>query len=152
MLLLYIQQSIFKFIFKVFMKTELQLKPFLISILYAITAALVVNTILFILGQNMGFISTTLIIPNAGTPLILPMILMSSSMPVVVGSLIYFLLHKFTNSPKKIFNVVSIGFLIFSFYGPFTIPEVPFSMAIMLNIMHVVVGCSTIFFLGSFKK
>lgn len=134
------------------MKTDLQLKPFLMSILYAIIASEVVNSILFVLGQNMGLISTTLIIPNAGTPLILPMILMSSSMPVVVGGLIYFLLHKFTASPKKIFNIISIGFLIVSVYGPFSIPEVPFSMAIMLNIMHVVVGFATMFFLGSLKK
>lgn len=134
------------------MKTELQFKPFVISILFAIIASVLINSILFILGQNMGLISTSLIIPNAGTPLKLPMIIMSSSMPVILGGLIYFILNKNTVNPKKYFNIISIGFLIVSLYGPFSIPEVPMSMAIVLNIMHVVVGFSTMFYLGSLKK
>ncbi|MEZ4799228.1 MAG: DUF6069 family protein [Flavobacteriales bacterium] len=74
-------------------------------------------------------------------------ILIASTLPIVVGSLIYLLLVKYTNNPKWIYWTMALLMMFLSFINPFMIPGVEISTAISLNIMHIVCAVGSAFFL-----
>lgn len=74
-------------------------------------------------------------------------ILLASTMPIIVGSLIYLVLLKYTNNPKWIYWTMALLMMFLSFINPFMIPGVEISTAISLNIMHIVCAVGSAFFL-----
>ena len=90
---------------------------------------------------------TIFIQPNQ--PLTIIPIIISSILPTMVASVVFFLIEKFTNNGFKIFRLVSIILLILSFMNPFMgIPEVTVGYAMVLNLMHVVVAGSILYFVN----
>ncbi len=102
--------------------------------------AAAINAVLFYIGTATGAIPADLIIPNAGQPLTIGPVIIASVVPVIVAGLLLALLNRFTKRPLRIFNVIAVVLLVLSFTSPFSIPNVPVGMIIILNLMHVVVA------------
>jgi hypothetical protein len=49
----------------------------------------------------------------------------SSLLPVVVGSLLYFILVRYAPKGQLLFTVLGVGFLLFSFFPVFNNPQLP---------------------------
>lgn len=126
------------------------------KVLYpALAAGLVaaaINAVLFWVGSATGAVPADLIIPNAGQPLTIVPVIISSILPALVAGLVFFLLIRFTRNPLRIFNWVAAIVLILSFSSPFTIPNVPAGMAVVLELMHVVVAGSVLIAFNKYVK
>lgn len=106
-----------------------------------IGVAVVVNAVLFFIFSALGVISDQVLIPQAGNqPITIVPIVMASIFPLIIATLVFMLLARFTKQPVKIFGIISLIILVLSFYNPFTIPNVTIAMAIGLNVMHAVVA------------
>ena len=64
-------------------------------------------------------------------------VIVASIIPSLVASVIYFLLVKKTSKPDKIFRILAVVFLLFSFGGPFTMASA-LSDKLVLGLMHIV--------------
>lgn len=129
------------------MKTKLNLKQILFAGLLASASAIVVNAILFFIFRAAGIITDTIFIqPNQ--PLTLVPIIISSLLPTLIASLVFFLFEKYSTKGFKYFQLLSIVLLILSFINPFVgIPEVTTAYAMALNLMHVVVVLALFYFI-----
>lgn len=101
--------------------------------------AAVLNAILFLIGSSTGAIPADFIIPNAGQPLTIVPVLVSSFLPAVAGGLLLAVLNRFTKRPLRIFTIITLAILVFSFIGPLGIPSAPVGLIVILELMHVVV-------------
>lgn len=134
------------------MKTKLSFKQSIMAGLMASAAAVVVNAILFLIFHATGTISDSIFIqPNQ--PLTIVPIIISSVVPTIIASMVFFLFEKFTNNGMKIFTIISIVLLLLSFVNPFMgIPGVTLGYGVILNVMHVVVAGSLLFFINKAVK
>jgi len=134
------------------MNTKVTFSQAMVAGLYASATAIVINAILFFAFHALGILTDDIFVqPNE--PLTIVPVIMASFLPVMVGSLFFFLLDKFTSKGLKIFNIVSIAFLLFSFSGPFTsIPGVTTGYALVLDVMHLVVGGAVLYFINKTAK
>lgn len=114
--------------------------------------AAVINAAVFLIGTSTGAIPFNLIIPNAGQPLTIVPVLISSFVSAIGAGLLLALLNRFTKRPLLIFNVIAIAFLLFSFVTPFSIPNAPTSMIILLELMHVVVAGAVLIAFNRYAK
>jgi hypothetical protein len=104
-----------------------------------IVVSVMVNVVLFLIFSATGIIPTDFPVPQADNqPLTVVPVIISSIMPLVIATLVFMALVKFTKQPVKIFGIVALVIVILSLWGPFGIPNVPIGMAIGLNIMHLV--------------
>lgn len=75
----------------------------------------------------------------------------SSLLPVIVASLIYFVLARFSAKGTLIFTVVGVAFLLFSFVPIFTSPQLPDGTAaddtfpLLVAPMHVISGALALY-------
>ncbi|HAA14817.1 MAG TPA: hypothetical protein DCE41_25265 [Cytophagales bacterium] len=117
----------------------------------ALIAALVavgLNALLYWLFITAGFISTVLPISPDGRPLSTVPVAMASILPVGLAAVVYGLLARLVpGNYRRLFTFLAISLLLLSFLSPFSIAEVPLTMAVSLNVMHVVVALATLFFL-----
>lgn len=109
--------------------------------------AITVNAILFFIFHSNGVLDDTIQIqPNQSLTLV--PIIISSLFPTMIASIVFFLLEKYTNNGFKYFAGISIVLGLLSLISPFMgIPNVTDSYAIVLDIMHVVVVSSLLFFI-----
>jgi hypothetical protein len=109
----------------------------------AAAVAAFINVVLFYIGNASGLMDPTVGIPGPdGTQFItvVPVIL-SSVIPTLIAAGVLALLNRFTANPLRIFGILCIVLTIVSFVNPFmAIPNVPMSMGIWLDVMHVVVA------------
>lgn len=99
--------------------------------------AALLNAGVYYAAQAAGAIPSTVFVrPNE--PVTLVPVLISSFLPALVAGLVLFLLIKFTNRPVRIFYTVAVVLTLLSLASPFSIPGAPVSMALALNLMHVV--------------
>lgn len=106
-------------------------------------AAAAVNAVLFFIGDAIGLNDKTVGIPSPEgiEPIGLLPVLMSSFIPTLIAAAVLALLNRFTANPLRIFGIVTIVLLTLSMVNPFMgIPNIPVSMGIWLNLMHVVVA------------
>ena len=125
-----------------------KINPFLKA---SLTAALI-NGLLFGLGKISGILSESIIIPNAKQPLTLPPVLFASIVAVIVAGVLLRVLSRFNKKPQIIFNTVALVLLVLSFASPFSIPGISITMAIWMNVMHIVVAASILFFFETLKS
>ena len=129
------------------MTTKLTIKQSISAGLYAAITAALINAILFFTFHALGVFTDNIEIQPGQALSILP-VLISSIMPSVIGSLVFFIIEKFSNNGYKIFSVLSLVLVIISFMNPFVmIPEVTLMYGIILNVMHVVVGGTLLYFI-----
>ncbi|MEX1187741.1 MAG: DUF6069 family protein [Bacteroidia bacterium] len=115
--------------------------------LYAGIIASAINVILFLILHSMGVITDDIEIQPGQSMTMVP-ILISSILPTLIGSLIYFLFDKYSAKGMRNFMILSVILLLLSFANPFMgIPGVTTAYAISLNVMHVVVFGALVFML-----
>lgn len=134
------------------MKTKLNFKQSFMAGLMAAGAAAVVNAILFFIFHAAGIIVDTIFIqPNQ--PMTIVPIIISSIVPTLIATLVFFLFEKFSNNGFKIFRIIAIILMVLSFINPFMgIQGVTIGYAVVLNIMHIVVVGALLFFIGKSLK
>jgi hypothetical protein len=110
------------------------------------------NALLFFIFKALGIIVDTIFIqPNQ--PLTVVPIIISSILPSLIASLVFFLLEKFTKNGFKIFRIIALVLMVLSFINPFMgIPNVTLAYALVLNLMHLVVAGAVLYFLGKAVK
>lgn len=110
------------------------------------------NALLFFIFKALGIIVDTIFIqPNQ--PLTIVPIIISSILPSLIASLVFFLLEKFTKNGFKVFRIIALVLVVLSFINPFMgIPNVTVAYAVVLNLMHVVVAGAVLYFIGKAVK
>lgn len=116
--------------------------------LFAGLTATAINVILFFIFHAAGIISDTIFI-QPGQPMTVVPIIISSLLPAIVASMVFFLFEKFTKNGYRIFMIVSIVLMLVTFINPFVgIPGVTTGYAIALDVMHVTVVVPLLFFIS----
>jgi len=134
------------------MTSKLNIKQSLIAGLMAGITAAVINGILFLIFHSTGVISDD-IYPKPNEPMTIVPVVMASIIPALIGSLIFFLLEKFTNKGFNIFAIATGILTVLSLYSPFTvIPGVTTGYALVLCVMHIVVPVSLLYFIRRAKQ
>lgn len=106
-----------------------------------IAVAVVVNVILFYIFSTLGFIPSDFLVPQADNqPITVVPVIFSSIFPLIIGTLVFMALMKFTKQGVKFFGILCLVLVALSLFSPFSIPNVPIMMAIGLNVMHIVAG------------
>lgn len=110
------------------------------------------NTLLFFIFKTLGIIVDTICIqPNQ--PLTVFPVIISSILPSLIASLVFFLLEKFTKNGFKVFRIIALVLVVLSFINPFMgIPNVTVAYAVVLNLMHLVVAGAVLYFIGKAVK
>jgi hypothetical protein len=134
------------------MTTKLNFKQAFMAGLMAAVAATVVNAILFLVFRAAGIIVDTIFI-QPDQPMTIVPIIISSIVPTLIATLVFFLLEKFTKNGFKIFRIIALVLMLITFINPFMgIQGVTMGYAIALNIMHVVVVGALLYFIGKSVK
>ena len=127
---------------------KLDVKQSIMAGLYAGGVAAVINAILFLIFHATGIITDDIMVkPNQ--PMTIVPVVMASTVPALVGSVVFFLLEKFTNNGFRIFRILAIVLVVLSLISPFmSIPGVTTGYALVLCVMHLVVAGALIYFIG----
>lgn len=136
----------------IIMKTKLNLKQSISTALIAALLAASTNSILFFIFHKAAIITDDIFVgPNM--PMSVLPIIIASVIPTIIAGFVFFLLEKYTNNGFKIFTILSIIILIFSFSNPFMmIPGVTLSYGLALCVMHIVVIAFLLYFLNRSKN
>lgn len=134
------------------MNTKLNFKQIITAGAIAAGVSVIFNSILFFVLKAAGIFTDDIFIqPNQ--PLYILPIILSSVMPSLVGASIFFLFEKYSNNGFKIFSIVSILLMVLSFVNPFMgIPGVTIAYGVALDLMHVVVALSLLYFIKKAKN
>ncbi len=134
------------------MNTKLNFKQIITAGAMAAAVSVIMNAILYFIFRGAGVFTDALLIqPNQ--PLTLVPIIISSILPSLIGASVFFLFEKYMNNGFKVFSIVALVLMVLSFANPFMgIPGISVAAGIALNIMHVVVALSLLFFIKSAKK
>ena len=91
--------------------------------LTAAAIAAVINTVLYVAGSALGGFPADVITPM-GTPITLVAVILASIAPLLVGTLVYTLLYRWTTNPNRWFMILAILVLLAFVPGPLTLPKV----------------------------
>lgn len=134
------------------MTEKLSFNSIFMAGLKAAAVSIVLNAVLFY-GLHAAGIFTDDIMIQPGQPLTIMPVVFSSLVPTLIGACIFFLLEKFTGSGWKIFRIVALIFFVLTLANPFVmIPGVTTAYAVALDVMHVVVAGSLVYFLGKLQS
>lgn len=104
----------------------------------AAVGAAVANAVVFLVASGIGAIPGDVLIPNAGAPLSLGMVALSSAVPAIPAAIVFAVIGRFSRRPVRAFGVVTAVVLLLSFVTPFTVPGAPLAMILSMELMHVV--------------
>ncbi len=108
----------------------------------AATGAVILNTLLFFLGRNLGAFPPTLLVQ--GEPFELLPVLLLSFVPVLLGAALFALLARFVARPKRIFWIIALVVFALMFFTPFTIPNASPLTIVFLELMHIIVAVGAV--------
>ena len=131
---------------------KLTFKQIITSGAIAAGVSVVINAILFFIFHSTGVISDGVFVqPNQ--PLTVVPVIISSILPTLIGACVFFLFEKFTNNGFKLFSILAIVLTLLSMVSPFTaVQEMPIAYGVVLDVMHVVVAFSLLYFIKRAKK
>lgn len=134
------------------MSNKLNFKQSIMAGLTAAGVASIINTILFFIFHAMGIFTDDIFIqPNqhlSAVPIII-----SSVLPTIIASVVFFLFEKYSNNGFKNFRILSIILLVLSFINPFMgIKGVTVPYALALDFLHIPVVAALLYFIGKSKK
>ena len=133
------------------MNTKLSFKQVITAGAIAAGCSMAINAILFFIFHGAGVLSDSIFI-QPGQPMTIVPVLISSIIPSLIGASIFFLFEKYSTNGFKVFSIISLVLLLLSFANPFmAIPEVTVAYGVVLNVMHVVVALSLLYFLKRAK-
>lgn len=115
--------------------------------LKAAVVAVLVNLALFFLFSALGVLDPAVRLPQTNEPLTAVPVAMASFAPLVLGTLAFYLLARFTQNPVRIFTALAAVLGLLSLAGPLTMETVPLGYRLVLGLMHVVAAGSLIWFL-----
>ena len=114
--------------------------------LIAIVVATVVNAVLYFVGAALGWIPDTVLSPM-GLPVTIVPVVASTVVALVVATIVYSILNRFTGNPNRWFTIIAVVVLVVSAASPLTLPGAPVMMIVVLEAMHLVAGIAAIYFL-----
>ena len=134
------------------MNAKLSFKQSMMAGLLAAATAAVVNAILFFIFHAVGVITDDIMVqPNM--PMTVVPVIISSILPALIASIVFFLIEKYSQNGFKIFTIVALVLMVITFANPFMgIPGITVPYGIALNVMHVVVVVALLFFINRAKK
>jgi hypothetical protein len=134
------------------MQTKLNFKQIITAGLMAGVLSAIINAILFYIFHTANVLVDSIHIqPN--TPLTVKPLIISSILPSLIGSIVFYFIEKYTSNGFKIFRIVSIVLVALSLISPFTnIPNVTFGYSMVLNVMHILVAGDLLYFIGKKVK
>ncbi len=134
------------------MKTNVTFPQIMKATLLAISTSIGINALLFLVFHSTGVIDDSIFVQPEQPLTLLPVVL-ASTFPTFIGALIFFLFAKFSKKGLLWFSILSLVLVVLSLASPFTnIPNVTFGYACVLDIMHIVVAGSLLFFLNRLVK
>ena len=114
--------------------------------------SIVINAILFYVFHAAGVLTDDIMI-QPGQPLTVLPVLISSLVPSLIGACIYFLFEKFSKNGWRNFRILALILFVLTLANPFMgIPGVTMGYATVLDLMHVLVAGSLMYFLNSIQK
>jgi len=133
------------------MSLKLSFSQSLVAGSKAAGASVIINVILFYIFHATGVITDNFFIkPNQ--PLTVVPVIISSILPSLLGAAVFFLFEKFTYNGFKLFSIVAIILMLLSLSSPFlAVQNMPVDYAIALDLMHVAVAFSLLFFIKRAK-
>jgi hypothetical protein len=133
------------------MNTTLNFKQIITAGAMAAGTSVVINAILFFIFHALGIISDTVFVQPNQALTIVPVI-MSSILPTLIGACVFFAFEKLTNNGYKIFSILSIVLVLLSLSSPFmAVPDMPIGYGVVLDVMHLVVAFSLLYFIKRAK-
>lgn len=136
----------------IIMTEKLKFNSIFMSGLKAGALSIALNAILFYAFHAAGVLTDDIMIQDDQALTIVPVI-MSSLVPSLIGACVYFLFEKFSNNGWRNFRILALVLFVLTLANPFMgIPGVTMGYALVLDLMHVVVAGSLMYFLGSLNK
>jgi hypothetical protein len=108
----------------------------------AALGATIINLIFFFITRTLGLGYIMPMRPELPPePLPASAVIFATVMPTIAATLFFLALGRFTKQPVRIFLIIAVVFLLFSFGGPMTLPaSVTLGTKMALNVMHVFAG------------
>ncbi len=114
--------------------------------LIAIVVAAVANAVLYFIGAALGWMPDTVLTPM-GQPVTIVPVVASTVIALVVATIVYSILNRFTGNPNRWFTIIAVIVLVVSAASPLSLPGAPTMMIVLLEVMHLVAGVAAIYFL-----
>jgi Family of unknown function (DUF6069) len=111
--------------------------------------AAIINAILFVM---VGIPADQVVDKGNGATenIVLMNVIMGSIIPTVIAGILFAVIAKFVPKPFLVFNIIALLVFLFTFFGPLnSIPKASNSTLILLEVMHVVVGCAVLYALNN---
>ncbi|GAB2588641.1 DUF6069 family protein [Spirosoma areae] len=117
------------------------------AIVLAAGTGATLNALLYAIGRATGVLHDGVQVGTPPQTLTLVPVLISSVVPVLVAAGVFALLNRFSKQPLRVFTILAVVLLALSFANPFlAIPNVSVATALWLNLMHIVVAGSVLYF------
>lgn len=131
---------------------KLSFKQIITAGAIAALVSVVINSVLYFIFHSIGIISDNIFVqPNQ--PLTVVPVIISSIFPTLIGACVFFLFEKFSQNGFKIFSIVAIALMLLSFGSPFmAVQGMPIGYGVALNVMHVIVALSLLYFIKRAKQ
>lgn len=115
--------------------------------LKAIVVAALVNLALFFGFSALGVLDPSVLLPQSNAPLTALPVALASAAPLVIGTLIFWLLTRFTRNAVRIFTALAGVVALLTLAGPLTMTTVPIGYRLALCVMHFVAAVALVWFL-----
>ncbi len=120
------------------MTTNVNYSKILLEAGKAIGIATVVNVVLFFILFSAKLIDPHIGVGPANDPINVVAVAISTVMFLAIATVIFLLLARFTQNPARIFTWVCMVVFVLTLANPFlAIPNVPISMAMAINLLHI---------------
>jgi uncharacterized membrane protein HdeD (DUF308 family) len=110
----------------------------------AALAAATINAVLYLIGDATGLMDKAIGMPGPDgmvQPITLVQVVLSSIIPTLIAAGVLALLNRFTANPLRIYGIVTIALFVVTLANPFlSLPNIPLSMGIWMDVMHAVVA------------
>lgn len=113
-----------------------------LATLTAAAGALLISVLLYFLGDIFGAFPPS--VQAQGEPFTVIPVILASFFPVIVASLVFSLLVRFTARPKRMFYIVAAVIFALMIFTPFTIAGAPTLTVVVLELMHIVVAVGSV--------
>lgn len=133
------------------MNSNLSFQESMMAGLKAAGAASLINAILFLATKSAGIITDDIYV-QPDQPLTIMPVILGSIFPALIGSMVFFIMEKFSAKGFTNFRILAIALLIISFASPFMgIKGVTTGYALVLCLMHAAVAIPLLYFIGKAK-
>ena len=109
----------------------------------------VINAVLFFIFHSTGVLADTIYVQPPSQPLTIMPVIVASLIPSLIGSIVFFLIDKFTSNGYRIFSILAIVLAVLSLFSAVTVPvNVTLGYSLVLCVMHLVVAFVLVYFIG----